>query len=412
MTTFRSEPENCRIHASGWVELPGRGVEVTALWVQDVSATLDDGTPLFARLTYNDAVEVAKRFGARLISHESLIASRKGSLQLVPYLGTPTAETDIVHSRRADANIWAQLRASDWDGKQAVDDGLKQWIADAPPGWSRLEGWDVDGPGPGMMEWQVDAVAHRGGQHFDDGTGTKLERDIDAAERPTRPELPPPPSMPPASKPAHSDADGASEAGGVLSPVDTRTVRRGDTGPAVLHVQGIVGAKRDGVFGPATDAAVKTWQAAHGLVADGVFGAKSWTAAGFPMPPPPKAKDPRAPACVAALRDATARFPTRKRVSDGIMGDAAHQARPSGHNAGNAVDITHDPATFDCRQWADRAYLDPRVQYVIFYDRIINKTVSPGVWRPYSGRNAHQHHMHVEVIPAKREDASPWPWAP
>lgn len=34
----------------------------------------------------------------------------------------------------------------------------------------------------------------------------------------------------------------------------------------------------DGRFGPATERAVKAWQAAHGLTADGLAGAGTWAA--------------------------------------------------------------------------------------------------------------------------------------
>jgi hypothetical protein len=45
-----------------------------------------------------------------------------------------------------------------------------------------------------------------------------------------------------------------------------------------------------------------------------------------------------ATACVRALQDATARWPSRNRASDGIMGDPLHQQRKSDHNDGNAFD--------------------------------------------------------------------------
>jgi len=55
----------------------------------------------------------------------------------------------------------------------------------------------------------------------------------------------------------------------------TTTLRVGSKGAAVMSVQTLVGAKADGSFGPLTAAKVKVWQAANGLTADGVFGAKS-----------------------------------------------------------------------------------------------------------------------------------------
>lgn len=52
----------------------------------------------------------------------------------------------------------------------------------------------------------------------------------------------------------------------------------GAKGDAVKQLQGLVGAKADGGFGPATDTAVKAAQKQLGLTADGVVGSKTWAA--------------------------------------------------------------------------------------------------------------------------------------
>lgn len=98
--------------------------------------------------------------------------------------------------------------------------------------------------------------------------------------------------------------------------------------------------------------------------------------------------------------------PKRSRKSDGTIGDAAHQkAGTSDHlpnSAGvvTAADITHDPANgCDAGILAESLRLskDRRIKYVIFNKRIFSSTVSPWEWRPYSGSNAHEKHVHVSV---------------
>jgi hypothetical protein len=51
-----------------------------------------------------------------------------------------------------------------------------------------------------------------------------------------------------------------------------RARQRSDGGGGVRSLQRRIGVPADGVFGPATEAALKRWQAAHGLVADGIAG--------------------------------------------------------------------------------------------------------------------------------------------
>lgn len=55
--------------------------------------------------------------------------------------------------------------------------------------------------------------------------------------------------------------------------VNTNTVlRRGSRGPEVAAMQSRLGIAADGDFGPGTERAVREWQAANGLVADGIAG--------------------------------------------------------------------------------------------------------------------------------------------
>lgn len=55
-------------------------------------------------------------------------------------------------------------------------------------------------------------------------------------------------------------------------------IRRGARGPTVALAQQLMLIKDDGVFGPKTDLAVKRFQQAHGLEADGVVGQDTWAA--------------------------------------------------------------------------------------------------------------------------------------
>jgi peptidoglycan hydrolase-like protein with peptidoglycan-binding domain len=56
------------------------------------------------------------------------------------------------------------------------------------------------------------------------------------------------------------------------------TLRRGASGDLVKQVQAKVGVTSDGAFGPKTEAAVRDFQRAHDLVADGIVGPKTWDA--------------------------------------------------------------------------------------------------------------------------------------
>jgi hypothetical protein len=113
------------------------------------------------------------------------------------------------------------------------------------------------------------------------------------------------------------------------------------------------------------------------------------------------------------LTQINARWPQRKKKSDGIIGDSAHQARDSDHNPWvkdgsvgvvTAIDITHDPVSGCDAERIVQSLLasrDRRIKYIIWNRRIASATVAPWVWRPYTGRNPHTMHFHLSVVSNK-----------
>lgn len=111
--------------------------------------------------------------------------------------------------------------------------------------------------------------------------------------------------------------------------------------------------------------------------------------------------------------------PMRSKASDGSIGDAAHASRDSDHNPWycdtvTARDFTNDPAGGLPGQWLADALVagrDSRIKYLIWNHRICagNGGPQPWVWRPYSGANAHEHHVHVSVVATSAcEDRRTW----
>ncbi|EYF08798.1 peptidoglycan-binding domain-containing protein [Chondromyces apiculatus] len=118
-----------------------------------------------------------------------------------------------------------------------------------------------------------------------------------------------------------------------------------------------------------------------------------------------------APACRQAILDANKRWPSRKKASDGIMGDARHQARKSDHNLGNAVDITHDPSSgCDGNVISALAIKDSRVTYVIWNHKIYSRARAAEGWRRYTGSNPHTKHCHISISTKSRNDTRAWAW--
>ena len=61
-----------------------------------------------------------------------------------------------------------------------------------------------------------------------------------------------------------------------------RTIRKGSRGKEVKTLQSKLRISVDGIFGPATEAAVIAYQKRYGLSPDGIVGPHTWTALGIP----------------------------------------------------------------------------------------------------------------------------------
>lgn len=138
-----------------------------------------------------------------------------------------------------------------------------------------------------------------------------------------------------------------------------------------------------------------------------------------------------APACAAALQQATRRWPDRSRATDGTCASPEHSKRnpasdhePDHQGYATAFDLTHDPANgCDAHRLAEQLVTarDPRVKYVISrrriwrsYDRPASRTrpfLPAWTPEPYTGSNPHVSHVHVSINGGEhRFDTRPW-WA-
>lgn len=114
--------------------------------------------------------------------------------------------------------------------------------------------------------------------------------------------------------------------------------------------------------------------------------------------------------------------PHRSRLSDGTIGDTAHQAEgnasdhnPWYNNTVTAVDITHDPSHgMDCSKLADSLVSngDARRKYIIWNHRIFEFRggfPGSGKWVAYTGTDPHTSHLHLSVMPnATCESVNHW----
>lgn len=114
--------------------------------------------------------------------------------------------------------------------------------------------------------------------------------------------------------------------------------------------------------------------------------------------------------------------PDRSKVSDGTIGDPAHQARLSDHNPQSpppprnpdnevdAGDFTHDPAhgaDMGVIANAIRKSKDRRVAYII-WNRHETGPSHNWRWDPYDGEDPHTNHMHVSVNDVHNDETQDW----
>lgn len=123
----------------------------------------------------------------------------------------------------------------------------------------------------GAVRWGEHYRSRVDGMHFEINTTDRAK--LRAAAAAVRLAMAPPPAKPPAPRPAPRV-------------VIRRTIRYSRWRPMmrgedVRALQRLVGAHSDGKWGRDSDAALKRWQRAHHLAADGVFGPLSAKAAGW-----------------------------------------------------------------------------------------------------------------------------------
>lgn len=137
----RTRIEDAEVDRSGWYGLDAE-TEITRVPLVDSGNRLGDGTKLFARLTYRDALEVARREGARLIDRHELELARAVATIIEPCPLTADARmTSLEWSERHDIEVWRRARAAGWTGGPPLLGAGKHWIEGAPPGRAHLMGW-------------------------------------------------------------------------------------------------------------------------------------------------------------------------------------------------------------------------------------------------------------------------------
>jgi len=126
---------------------------------------------------------------------------------------------------------------------------------------------------------------------------------------------------------------------------------------------------------------------------------------------------------ILAIRDqVNKRWPKRDKRSDGIIGDAAHQSRPSDHNPDSrgyvhAIDIDEDfGRKGDNMRFANElieyarngAKGSERLKYVVYEDQVASGTHKNTFWVWRGSGFGHTQHIHISFTKVGEEDRSPF----
>lgn len=149
-----------------------------------------------------------------------------------------------------------------------------EYVVDLPEGAHSVTPVEVDGTEFTLTGLAVGRHTIRVYAVADGHYSQPLDHDwevVATGSAPAQPTAPAAPATPVSSAPAPVLSKDAIPAAQIA-----QGIKRGASGPSVAIIQRIVGTPQDGVFGPATQAAVVRFQRAHGLVADGIVGPLTW----------------------------------------------------------------------------------------------------------------------------------------
>lgn len=124
-------------------------------------------------------------------------------------------------------------------------------------------------------------------------------------------------------------------------------------------------------------------------------------------------KPRRNPALTNLYNEIKKKWPKKDTESDGWVGDEQHQNTNSDHNPDpdgtvDAIDV--DPDGINVEELLKAVLRHEATQYVIWQRRITSRSYSGGLgtWHPYTGKNPHTKHLHINTRTSHENSTKPW----